>query len=162
MASTPYSTRPGLPRPSESDSHGRSPDLDSIHSNSPLQTPAERPTYPPLPSHSFSTDDGRRSSRQVRIQSEAELNRARGYYDAERAQTMPMPDGHNAHSYHNAGSRSGSWDMLGGIRKLEHSYEEFNPSNASEPHLAFADGDVPSNRVRNAVHNSKNVAKQMK
>ncbi|KAJ6499283.1 Mechanosensitive ion channel-domain-containing protein [Mycena sanguinolenta] len=44
---------------------------------------------------------------------------------------------------------SGSWDYFAGMgRKIEHSYEEFDPArNASEPHLAFADGDVPTDKV---------------
>ena len=64
---------------------------------------------------------------------------------------MPMPTagggGSGGASYHASG-RSGSWDMLAGIRKFEHSYEAFTPSNASEAHLAFAEGDMPTNRVR--------------
>lgn len=46
---------------------------------------------------------------------------------------------------HHAGSSS--WDLLGNIRKLEHSYEEFDTRNASEGYLRFAQGDVPNNKV---------------
>ncbi|KAF7361876.1 Mechanosensitive ion channel protein [Mycena venus] len=59
-------------------------------------------------------------------------------YDAERA--AGRPDLRHA---------SGSWDMLSGLgRKMEHAYEEFDPAkDASEPHLAFAEGDIPNNKA---------------
>lgn len=41
-----------------------------------------------------------------------------------------------------------SWDLLAGIRKFEHEYSEFDSRHANEPHLRFADGDVPKNKVR--------------
>ncbi|KAJ7497312.1 Mechanosensitive ion channel-domain-containing protein [Mycena latifolia] len=42
--------------------------------------------------------------------------------------------------------KGGSWDLLSGIKKMEHSYQEFDPArNATEAHLAFADGDIPKN-----------------
>lgn len=44
--------------------------------------------------------------------------------------------------------RNTSWDMLGGLKRLEHSYEEFDTRRATEEHLVFADGDVPKDRVR--------------
>lgn len=44
-------------------------------------------------------------------------------------------------------SRKGSWDVLAGIRKFEHSYGEFDSRNASKDHLAFAEGDIPKNGV---------------
>ena len=40
-----------------------------------------------------------------------------------------------------------SWDLLAGIRKFEHEYSEFDTRNATQPHLRFADGDVPKNKV---------------
>ncbi|TFL04521.1 Mechanosensitive ion channel-domain-containing protein [Pterulicium gracile] len=43
--------------------------------------------------------------------------------------------------------RNTSWDMLGGLKRLEHSYEEFDTRRATEEHLVFADGDVPKDRV---------------
>jgi hypothetical protein len=57
-------------------------------------------------------------------------------YDPERAAGgMPDPKG-------------ASWDLLSGIKNFEHSYQEFDPArNASESHLAFADGDVPKNQA---------------
>jgi hypothetical protein len=145
----PNSSSPGR-RPSESDTQGRSPDLDSIHSDSPLQSPPRRPTYPPLPSHSFPLDDRARSGRQIRTQGEGDLSGSLRGYDAERAQSMPMPGENITGHYHGSHTgRNGSWDLLGGIRKFEHSYEEFKASNASEPYLAFAEGDLPTNKVRN-------------
>lgn len=51
-------------------------------------------------------------------------------YDPERAPGMPVSTG------------SGSW------RKIEHSYQEFDPArDATEAHLAFADGDIPNNQA---------------
>ncbi|KAH9920051.1 Mechanosensitive ion channel-domain-containing protein [Fomitopsis serialis] len=41
--------------------------------------------------------------------------------------------------------RSASWDILGGIRRLEHSYVEFDPRRASQAHLVYAEGDMPKN-----------------
>ncbi|THH18467.1 hypothetical protein EUX98_g8949, partial [Antrodiella citrinella] len=57
---------------------------------------------------------------------------------------MPSAHGPRASLGH-GGSRNGSWDLLAGIRKFEHSYEEFDTRNASQAHLAFADGDTPKN-----------------
>lgn len=70
-------------------------------------------------------------------------------YDAERAQTSypEMPQPHDGAHLGHAGSGGSSWDLLAGIRKFEHSYEEFDTRNASEAHLAFAEGDIPSNGV---------------
>jgi hypothetical protein len=49
-------------------------------------------------------------------------------YDPERAPGMP--------------TASGSW------KKIEHSYQEFDPArDATEAHLAFADGDIPNNQA---------------
>ncbi|KAI0717187.1 hypothetical protein C8T65DRAFT_572201 [Cerioporus squamosus] len=44
-------------------------------------------------------------------------------------------------------SRNASWDLLAGMRKFEQGYEQFDSRNASESHLAFADGDIPKNKV---------------
>ncbi|KAF8210292.1 hypothetical protein K438DRAFT_1903862 [Mycena galopus ATCC 62051] len=58
-------------------------------------------------------------------------------FDAEHG---PKPDLRHA---------SGSWDFLAGMgKKFEHAYEELDPArNASEPHLAFAEGDIASNKA---------------
>jgi hypothetical protein len=64
-------------------------------------------------------------------------------YDAEKAQPMlesiPLQPKRPTHS------RSSSWDIL---KKIERGYDQFDARNASEPHLAFAEGDIPKNRVR--------------
>ena len=135
----------------------RSPDLDSNHSHSPLRSPPVRPSYPPpLPSQSFSSTDSRRS-RHIRLEEpDHDVSKSLRGYDAERAQTMPMPSA-SGHHHGGQGSRSGSWDLLAGIRKFEHSYEEFRPSNASEAHLAFAEGDMPTNRVSCPVSCNQNI-----
>ncbi|KAI0768432.1 hypothetical protein BC629DRAFT_1583550 [Irpex lacteus] len=57
---------------------------------------------------------------------------------------MPLPGANPP--FHHEGSRSGSWDLLAGIRKWEHSYEEFDSRNASATHLQFAQGDLPQNK----------------
>ncbi|KAI9432615.1 hypothetical protein F5148DRAFT_990343, partial [Russula earlei] len=44
-------------------------------------------------------------------------------------------------------ARISSWDLLGGARKIGQAYEQFDPRNASEQHLAFADGDLPTTNV---------------
>ncbi|KAG6866364.1 hypothetical protein C0991_005285 [Blastosporella zonata] len=59
--------------------------------------------------------------------------------DAERGPAAPgLP-------YHSK-SRNSSWDLLGGIKRLEHSYEQFDMRNASQAHLVYADGDVPKTK----------------
>lgn len=40
-----------------------------------------------------------------------------------------------------------SWDVLGGIRKFEDSYNRFDSRRAQETHLVYADGDLPKNKV---------------
>jgi len=44
-------------------------------------------------------------------------------------------------------TRNSSWDMLGGARKIGQAYEQFDSRNASEQHLAFADGDLRNSKV---------------
>lgn len=65
---------------------------------------------------------------------------------------MPMPGQAQstdfASSVPKRSSRNGSWDLLAGVRRFEHRYEQFDPRNASQSHLAFAEGDVPKNKVR--------------
>ena len=55
-------------------------------------------------------------------------------------ETAAGPPSH-AHTY------SSSWDLLSGLRKFEHEVETFDPRNAREAHLQFAEGDIPNNRV---------------
>ncbi|KAH8107938.1 hypothetical protein BXZ70DRAFT_884347 [Cristinia sonorae] len=68
---------------------------------------------------------------------------------------MPEPSGAGTPG---SRSRNNSWDLLSGIRKFEHSYEEFDSRNASQTHLAFADGDVPKNRVSRLYNYLINVS----
>lgn len=103
--------------------------------------------------------------RHVRLDEESQetMNQAFRQYDAVRAQTypvggagrggvqMPMPGDEGAGMSmppSHGNSRSGSWDLLAGMRKFEHGYEQFDSRNASQAHLTFADGDVPKNKVR--------------
>jgi hypothetical protein len=58
---------------------------------------------------------------------------------AERAGVSGLPYGHERHN--------SSWDMFSSVKKFEQSYQEFDPRNASEAHLVFADGDMPQNTV---------------
>ncbi|KAH9858627.1 Mechanosensitive ion channel-domain-containing protein [Lenzites betulinus] len=55
-------------------------------------------------------------------------------------------------------SRGGSWDLLAGVRKFEHGYEQFDSRNASHAHLAFADGDVPKNKLSKLYNYLLNVS----
>ncbi|KAJ6593918.1 Mechanosensitive ion channel-domain-containing protein [Mycena capillaripes] len=71
-------------------------------------------------------------------------------YDPEHAGARPDP----------RHASIGSWDVLSGIgRKMEHSYQEFDPSkNASEAHLAFAEGDLPNNKASKLYNYLLNVS----
>jgi hypothetical protein len=65
-------------------------------------------------------------------------------YDAEQAQPGP--------SRHILGEKDHhDWDLglVSGLRRLEHDYEDFDPRNAKEAHLVYADGDLPKNKVSN-------------
>lgn len=69
-------------------------------------------------------------------------------------------DQHQQQQQHNP--RSSSWDLLGGARKFNEAYEQFDPRNASEQHLVFADGDLPNSKASHwlhslAAHGSKNA-----
>ena len=77
-------------------------------------------------------------------------------YDAERAQSPysshektheASSSGHHEHAKRPGSSRTPSWDLLGGIKKLEQSYEQFDARNASQAHLIYAEGDTPKNKV---------------
>ncbi|PFH51489.1 hypothetical protein AMATHDRAFT_142246 [Amanita thiersii Skay4041] len=54
--------------------------------------------------------------------------------------------------------RSSSWDLFAGLRRFEHSYEEFDTRNAREDHLVFADGDMPKNRFTKFYNYLLNVS----
>lgn len=147
MSSTYSHGGPDMPE------HPRSPASSTTHSDSPLRRgspvtePAPVPSYPPAPqlphSSSMPGPSSSRKSRHVRVQMSTDHSPP-GYDADQRAQTMPLPGQHP--TLHHSGSSS--WDLLAGIRKFEHSYEEFDTRNASEAHLAFAEGDMPTNRVR--------------
>ncbi|KAI0092959.1 Mechanosensitive ion channel-domain-containing protein [Irpex rosettiformis] len=135
---------------------GRHSPTGSEHSDSPLnQPPSQSPpmsSYPPMPRHADSSPampgmHERRRSRHVRMQDSVthpRHNMPGPGYDPERSQSMPVPGGDSP--FHHSGSRSGSWDLLAGIKKWEHSYEEFDSRNASATHLQFAQGDMPQNK----------------
>ncbi|KAI0675104.1 Mechanosensitive ion channel-domain-containing protein [Trametes maxima] len=55
---------------------------------------------------------------------------------------MPVPGPSESGDFGAGRGRNGSWDLLAGMRKFEHGYERFDSRNASEAHLAFADGDL--------------------
>ncbi|KAJ3480227.1 hypothetical protein NLI96_g8499 [Meripilus lineatus] len=140
----------------------------SIHSDSPLHRlgspPAQYP--PPLPSQAqFNTFPQSHDEQMRHVPSPAEpMDRPFLPYDNERAQTMPLPSGHERRpglghgGHHSSNSRNGSWDLLAGIRKFEHSYEEFDSRNASASHLAFADGDMPNNKLAKFYNYLLNVS----
>lgn len=160
---TPY--QPGYPERGESSV--------SLTSDSPLH-PTDRP---PLPSQQSRGRAGTNGVRHVQLPDDTpspftrnyETERAMMYPDGLGSMPLPpsavpdppsaMPDPNSpssaGHSYHSSrsrnNSRNGSWDLLAGLRKFEHSYEEFDARNASAAHLAFADGDTPKNRVRLAL-----------
>jgi hypothetical protein len=69
-------------------------------------------------------------------------------YDAEQAQSGSSQQITAEKGHH---SRHSNWDLglVTGFRKLEHDYEDFDPRNAKEAHLVYADGDLPKNRVSN-------------
>ncbi|EPQ57543.1 hypothetical protein GLOTRDRAFT_74415 [Gloeophyllum trabeum ATCC 11539] len=78
--------------------------------------------------------------------------RGGGAYDPENGRGETRP-GHKP-----AYSRSGSWDVLAGIRKFEHDYSEFDSRNASQSHLAFAEGDIPKNKFSRLYNYLLNVS----
>lgn len=85
--------------------------------------------------------------RQVQIQ---EFGKPMEGYDPERGQSTSTLPGSGASTPGGARRRShlprnSSWDLLAGIRT---EYEEFDTRKASEAHLAFAQGDIPNNKVR--------------
>lgn len=102
-------------------------------STSPLNRDPAFPSYPPMP-HSSSS-----RSRHVRMPSDDREGGGGG---------RPPPGYDSAASPPYGSHRNGSWDLLAGIRKWEHSYEEFDTRNASHEHLQFAQGDMPQNKVR--------------
>ncbi|KAJ7096303.1 Mechanosensitive ion channel-domain-containing protein [Mycena epipterygia] len=113
----------------------------------PVPGPSTEPTYPPfphldemssIPLSNLNPSSSRPDTRPVQMPQA---------YDPERA-AGGMPD-----------PRHSSWDLLSGIKKMEHSYQEFDPSrNASESHLVFADGDLPKNQASKLYNYLLNVS----
>ncbi|KAG7098557.1 hypothetical protein E1B28_000491 [Marasmius oreades] len=107
--------------------------------------------YPPQPNL------GKATSSQTSLidpnQRRVQLNQGTSADFAERGAIpgMPTPDT----SPRPGLSRNSSWDML---KRFEHSYEEFDSRNAKENHLAFADGDLPQNKVSKVYHYLLNVS----
>jgi hypothetical protein len=60
-------------------------------------------------------------------------------------------DSHPQSQQHTGSSPNSSWDLLGGARKFGEAYEHFDSRNASEQHLAFADGDLPNSKVKLSI-----------
>jgi hypothetical protein len=56
-------------------------------------------------------------------------------------------DSHPENQHQKQHPRGSSWDLLGGARKFNEAYEQFDPRNASEQHLVFADGDLPNSKA---------------
>ncbi|KAI0779722.1 Mechanosensitive ion channel-domain-containing protein [Fomes fomentarius] len=105
------------------------------------------------------------------------LARSFRQYDEERAQTYPLnsgtaggrrgarsvpmsspgsgESGDFASGVAKGNTRNGSWDLLAGVRN---GYEQFDSRNASESHLAFAEGDVPKNKLAKFYHYLLNVS----
>jgi hypothetical protein len=114
-------------------------DAMSMHSSTPLNpNPQAGSTYPPPPLPSTS------SHGQVHVQFPQETPGPQPTRPGFPQVSSSSTSGHT--------SRNPSWDVLGGYRKFESSYEAFDSRNASEAHLAFADGDTPKNAVRAHCH----------
>ncbi|KDQ53484.1 hypothetical protein JAAARDRAFT_209850 [Jaapia argillacea MUCL 33604] len=83
-------------------------------------------------------------SSQVRI---ADMN-----YDAENGGSAKKRSPYFQAPAHNRGS---SWDVLAGIKTQ---YEEFDSRNASQAHLAFAEGDIPKDKFSKLYNYLLNVS----
>ncbi|KAJ3575123.1 hypothetical protein NP233_g1300 [Leucocoprinus birnbaumii] len=154
--SSPYSANQLQPHPSHSDLHlDRDVDHYSVlntsrtrlhpsHSNTTMYPPetGPSPTAVPLMSSGPATP--------MPVPTRNPSGQTDPIDHAERAGIPGLPYTHGHHS--------GSWDVLSGVKKFEHSYQEFDPRNASEAHLAFADGDVPKNGFAKFYHYLLNVS----
>lgn len=109
-------------------------DAKSYHSTTPFGDP---PSYPPLPSQT-------KASKHVHMPDEGThqqpVDRYEGLPYSSSSQTRP----HNP--------RNSSWDLLAGVQKFEHGYEEFDARKVSEAHLQFAEGDIPQNKLVRFYH----------
>lgn len=121
------------------------------HPDDPFAVPAI-PTYPPTAFSTHSTTSLMTSTadehvRRIQLQDTRPVT-----YDPERAQTMPNPERSEKVPGMPMPERPGnrrttSWDLLNQMKTNLNAYEEFDSRNASEAHLAFAEGDVPKNKV---------------
>jgi len=117
------------------------------HSRTPLNTansphPAQSTTSIPLPSFPGASVPNYSQTQVV------EGLPPQGYYEQQQQQQQqPQPTQNNHQQRPVHSSRNSSWDMLGGARKFGQAYEQFDPRNASEQHLVFADGDLPNSKV---------------
>ncbi|KAL4264733.1 Mechanosensitive ion channel protein [Pleurotus pulmonarius] len=131
--------------------------LDSIslsaRSDTPIVSPPSIPaTYPPHSSSSNAmASDGARRVQMPDPNYDAERAARPHFSPNESSSTQPHPN--RPHS-----TRNPSWDLLSGIKRFEHGYEEFDSRNASEAHLAFADGDMPNNKFSKFYHYLLNVS----
>jgi hypothetical protein len=113
----------------------------SLHSNAPLAQHAapSAGTYPPPPMPTHRAVDF--------------AEKPMKDYDPERGQSSgSLPRSGRSTPGGNRSAhvpRNSSWDLLAGVRQFESDFEHFDTRNASEAHLAFAEGDVPDNKVRN-------------
>lgn len=154
--SSPYSASQLQPHPSHSDLH-----LDHVDHYSALNTsrtrlhPSSHTTnmYPPAPSTSPTAVPLMSSApaTPMPVPSRHASSRTDPVDHAERAGIPGLP-------YSGHGQHSASWDVLSGVKKFEQSYQEFDPRNASEAHLAFADGDTPNNKFTKFYHYLLNVS----
>ncbi|TEB38382.1 hypothetical protein FA13DRAFT_1726059 [Coprinellus micaceus] len=115
--------------------------------------------YPPRPSTAPSTPDPQ-SRTMASGQNPYDPERGQGYPPAvhSNAQASSSSSHEKVHDPNTplkthrppGGSRASSWDLLGGIKKIEQSYEQFDTRNASQSHLVYADGDMPKNKLSKA------------
>ena len=103
-------------------------DAKSYTSTTPLGDP---PSYPPFP----------KASKHAHVQGQATHH--------QHIEGLPYNSGSQSRPHN---SRDSSWDLLAGIHKFEHEYEEFDTRKVSQPHLQFAEGDLPQNRFVRFYH----------
>ncbi|KAL0576656.1 hypothetical protein V5O48_005316 [Marasmius crinis-equi] len=112
--------------------------------------------YPPTPN--LGTPEVPRNGSQTSLLSQRQARMAEDASSdyAERGAIPGMPTPSPTGGKHRPGnSRNASWDLL---KRFENSYEEFDSRNASENHLAFADGDMPQNKVAKFYNYLLNVS----
>jgi len=105
----------------------------SLSYTSQSRTPLNANNPPPLPSASIPNYS----------QTQVVEGLPQVYYEEQQQQPQPTQDHQQRPAY---SARNSSWDLLGGARKFGQAYEQFDPRNASEQHLVFADGDLPNSK----------------